>query len=64
MATKSNSQHAFAVELPSLEMHWISEGGRLRSVWVASQPETFDFNQPQGVAELKGSTESGAKRAA
>ena len=35
MAARSNSQLMYVPEVTALEMRWVSEGGHLRSRWIA-----------------------------
>jgi hypothetical protein len=48
MFTKMYFEYPSSTESPTLEMQWISEEGRLRSVWIARQPEPFAVDRHEG----------------
>ena len=64
MSTKLYFQYPTSAESPTLEMHWILEGGRLRSVWTARQPEPFDVDRHECALKGNDSNRRTATRAA
>jgi len=64
MSTKLYFQYPTSAESPTLEMHWILEGGRLRSVWTARQPEPFDAGRRDCALNRKDGVRRTAPRAA